>query len=200
MRITSCRFERSVFRPEEAPRAPGPDLVFLGRSNVGKSSLINQLLGERHLARVSKTPGGTRSVNFYRVNERFHLVDLPGYGYARAPQEVRRSWRQMAEAILEGRRERIALAVLLVDARRGVTELDRTMADWLESKEVPYVIAATKADRLSASERRRAERDLREGPATGAREVVWVSARTGDGIPSLWRHLDRALAATAAGC
>lgn len=191
-----------MFHPDDTPRAPGPDLVFLGRSNVGKSSLINRLLGRADLARVSKTPGRTRSVNFYRVNDRFHVVDLPGYGYARVPERVRRSWREMVEGVLERRRGRIAMAVLLVDGRHGATELDRTMTDWLDSKGIAYVIALHKADRVSAAARREAETRLREilAPGDGARAIVWVSSRSGEGFRSLWGHLDRALAGdTAAG-
>lgn len=183
--------------PSHAPRGPGPDLVFLGRSNVGKSSLINRLLGRADLARVSKRPGRTRSVNFYRVNERFHVVDLPGYGYARVPESVRRSWKGLVEGVLDSRRDRIALAVLLVDGRHGPTELDRAMRDWLESKRIPYVVAVHKADQVSAGARREREQRVREALPEGraSRGLVWVSSRTGEGFRALWGHLDRALAA-----
>src|SRR5262245_26759714 len=104
VRIDSVRFARSVFRPEDAPKSSDRDIVFVGRSNVGKSSLINRLVGRSGVARVSSTPGRTQSVNFVRVNEAFHLVDLPGYGWARVPEEIRRSWKRLVDGVLERRR------------------------------------------------------------------------------------------------
>jgi GTP-binding protein len=197
LKITSSRFEVAAHRPEDEPRAPGPDVVFLGRSNVGKSSLINRLLGARGLARTSSQPGRTQSVNFYRVNERFNFVDLPGYGYAKVPAAVRRNWGPMVEGFLERRRERIALALLVVDARHEARELDRTMRDWLEAKRIPFLVAATKADKLSGNGRARAARAIGEGLAGSAvGPPVLVSAQTGLGERAVWRHLDRALAAS----
>jgi GTP-binding protein len=194
LRIQSSRFEVAAYRPEDEPRAPGPDVVFLGRSNVGTSSLINRLLGVRGLARTSSQPGRTQSVNFYRINERFNFVDLPGYGYARVPEEVRRSWGPMVEGFLERRRERIALALLVVDARHEPRELDRTMRDWLEAKQIPFLVAATKADKLSGNGRARAERSVNRGLGGSAvGRPVLVSAQTGLGTRAIWSHLDRAL-------
>ena len=168
--------------------------MLLGRSNVGKSSLINRLVGVRGLARTSSAPGRTQSVNFYRVNDRWSFVDLPGYGYAEVPEEVRRSWKPMVEGALGRRRERIALALLVVDARHRPSELDRAMRDWLRHACVPYLIVATKADRLSGNERRLSERRVCE--ALDEHEVgraMLVSAETGLGIAAVWKHLDRAL-------
>ncbi len=191
MKITACRFVAAAHGPEGEPSGPGADVVFLGRSNVGKSSLINRLLGVRGLARTSSTPGRTQSVNFYRINERYWFVDLPGYGYARAPEAVRRSWGPMVEGFLERRRGRIAIAILVLDARREPTELDGVMRDWLEARGIRYVAAVTKADKLSGNGRARA---LRRAPA----EAVLVSATTGMGVQELWRHLDHALDGAAA--
>ena len=195
MKITSCRFECSAYRPEDESRTPGPDVVFLGRSNVGKSSLINRLLGVRSMARTSTQPGRTQSVNFYQVNESFHFVDLPGYGYAKVPEKVRRSWGPMAEGFLDRRANRIALAILLVDARRETNDLDHLMLGWLEDREIPYVVVATKSDKLSGNARAAAAQQLREelgGSSLGVGPIP-VSARTGLGIREIWRHLDRAL-------
>ena len=159
--------------------------------------LINRLLGVKGLARTSSTPGRTRAVNFYRINESFQFVDLPGYGYARVPEGVRRSWKPIVESFLDRRRERIVLAVLLADARHRPTELDRTMRDWLSWREIAYLIVATKADKLSGNGRAAAARVFREdmgsSPHTG--ELVLASATTGLGIREIWRHLDKALAA-----
>ena len=194
MKIRSCQFVCSAYGPEDEPRDPGPEVVLLGRSNVGKSSLINRLVGVRGLARTSSAPGRTQSVNFYRVNDRFGFVDLPGYGYARVPEAVRRSWKPMVEGALERHRSRIALALLVVDARIRPTELDRTMRDWLRAADVPYLVVATKADKLSGNERTKAGERVREvlGDEEADRAVL-VSAETGLGIATVWGHLDRAL-------
>lgn len=196
MKITSCTFERSAYRPKDEPRAPGPDVIFLGRSNVGKSSLINRLLGTKGLARTSSTPGRTQSINFYRINGSINFIDLPGYGYARVPEAVRKNWGPMIEGFLERRCERIAAAILLVDARHRPTALDHTMRDWLEDKGLSYLVVATKADKLSGNGRSRAAGLLRESFGSGGGrtpEPVVVSAKTGLGIRNVWKYLDAAL-------
>ena len=185
---------RAVTRPPDEPTEPGPEVVFLGRSNVGKSSLINRLLGAKNLARISSSPGRTQTINFYRVNESCFFIDLPGYGYARVPEAIRQSWGPMVEGFLERRRSRIVLAVLIVDSRHEASELDRTMQTWLEAKAIPYLVVATKSDKLSASERSRV---LREAPLAAGRnargEPILVSVRSGQGINKVWKHLDTAL-------
>ena len=195
MKITTCRFDRSAYRPEDEPRVPGWDVAFLGRSNVGKSSLINGLLGVRGLARTSSQPGRTQSVNFYRVNDEFYLVDLPGYGYAKVPEAVRRQWGPMVEGFLERRRNLIVLAIVLVDARHEVTAKDKQMVEWLEDKEIPYVVVATKADKLSGNARSVSERRMRAafGESPVGSEPIMMSPRTGMGIQKLWGCLDEAL-------
>ena len=194
MKITSCRFEVSAFRPEDEPKSVEPELVFLGRSNVGKSSLINAMLGTSKLARTSSTPGRTQSVNFYRVNESFRLVDLPGYGYARVPESVRKAWGPMIEGALERRRERIVLAIHVVDARHEPTRLDQVMQAWLKAKEIPNIVTATKADKLSGNARARAAQNLAarfaNGPLT---PPLLVSSQTAMGIKQLWKLVDQAL-------
>ncbi len=193
MKITSCRFEGAAYGPRDEPRTRGPSVIFLGRSNVGKSSLINRLLGTKNLARTSSRPGRTQSVNFYRINESFHFVDLPGYGYAEAPERVRGSWGDLVEGFLKRRHDRIALAVLLIDARHGPTELDRVMKEWLETSGMQHVVAATKADKLSGAGRAAAARVLADWLREREGAGVLVSADTGLGTRELWRHVDRAL-------
>ncbi len=196
LKIGSCRFEGALWRPDEDPRAPGPLVVFLGRSNVGKSSWINRLLGRDALARTSARPGCTRAVHLYRVNESFYFVDLPGYGYAEVSRAVRRRWGRLVEGFLERQRERIARAIVLVDARHGPRPTDRQMRAWLEVERIPYLMLATKADKLS--NRARAQ-SLRLWQAEGV-PVRFVSALTGEGVRETWKELDRALAgARAAG-
>ena len=121
--------------------------------------MINALLGTSKLARTSSTPGRTQSVNFYRVNESFRLVDLPGYGYAKVPESVRKTWGPMIEGALERRRDRIVLAIHVVDARHEPTRLDQVMQEWLKAREISYLVTATKADKLSGNARARAVRD-----------------------------------------
>jgi len=195
LKIQTSRFERAALRSADEPRTSGPDVVLLGRSNVGKSSLINRLLGVKKLARTSSRPGRTQSVNFYRVNESWFFVDLPGYGWARVPESVRRSWKPMVESYLDRRRRRIALALLIVDSRHAATELDLTMKQWLDGKDIEYVVAATKSDKLPASGRARQDRALLEqfGASTVCERPLVVSATTGRGIRELWRHVDTAL-------
>ena len=194
MKIHSCRFVCSAYRAEDDPGEPGSDVAFLGRSNVGKSSLINRLLGTKGLARTSSQPGRTQSVNFYRINESWNVIDLPGYGYAKVPLAVRESWKPMVEGLLRRRRERIALGMLVVDARHVPSRLDLTMRDWLVEGEVEYLVLGTKADKLSGNGRARAVRTLRETVGASTRsEPILVSAKTGLGMQTLWSHLDDTL-------
>ena len=157
---------------------------------------MNRLLGTRGLARTSSTPGRTQSVNFYRVNEAFHFVDLPGYGHASAPARIRETWGPMVDGFLERHRERIVSAILLIDARHTATKLDGVMRQWLEHNRIRYLVVATKSDKLSGNTRATAKRaierdlagsELAEGP-------IMTSSQTGLGIKEIWKHLDRALA------
>ena len=183
-----------AYRAKDEPPDPGPDVVFLGRSNVGKSSLINRLVGRKGLARTSAVPGRTQSVNFYRINETWNFVDLPGYGYARVPEAVRRKWRPMIEGYLERRARRIALALLVLDARHAPSELDHTMRDWLVARHVAHLVVATKADKLSGNARERSRAELvRSIGGSSEAEPILFSATTGLGLREVWRWVDRAL-------
>lgn len=154
MKALNCEFVTSARDPAGFPEAVLPEAAFVGRSNVGKSSLINTVLRHRNLAKVSATPGKTRLVNYFRVNGAFYVVDLPGYGYARAGREERQSWGAMVEGYL-GQSHRPKLLCMLVDARHPPTELDGVMKEWLDRLEVPYLVVATKVDKLSGNERTR---------------------------------------------
>lgn len=181
----------SATSPAQFPRDGLPEVAFLGRSNVGKSSLLNALAGARGLARVSATPGRTRLVNFFRRG-RLYLVDLPGYGFAKGPEAERRGWEKLVLSYLLGR-EPLALSVCLVDARHEAMETDRMLERFLDEHGLPYAVAAAKADKLGRGARAAAVRRLREEGFRAARGVVAVSARTGEGVRELWGLIEEAL-------
>jgi len=194
MNITTRRFHVSATRPEDFPRDTRPHVALMGRSNVGKSSLLNTLLGERGLARTSKAPGRTRALNFFLVNERVYFVDLPGYGYARVPDQVREEWKDLVEAYL-ARPGRPDLALQLLDARHEPTALDRELLDWLEARGMRHEIVLTKIDKLSRNEMTKSvQRAARWIGLPPGRQPLAVSAATGDGIPALWRAIDEVCA------
>jgi GTP-binding protein len=143
-----CQFVGSFYKYAQLPKDNRPQVAFAGRSNVGKSSLLNRLTGHKKLAKTSNTPGKTRSLNFYLVNDRFYFVDLPGYGYAKVSKTERAGWARLIEEYLE-RSERLAGLVVLLDCRRELTEHDSRLFDWLARKELPGVAIVTKADKLS---------------------------------------------------
>jgi len=145
--MTKAEFVKSAKSLKEVPPPRLPEVVLVGRSNVGKSSLINTLAGRKNLAAISKTPGKTRAINFYRFAEDFCLVDLPGYGYARVSQRMREEWRPLIEGFL-GDRAQIALVIMVVDLRHEPTVLDRQMAYWLRHFGFPFLVTATKADKV----------------------------------------------------
>ncbi|HVE93427.1 MAG TPA: ribosome biogenesis GTP-binding protein YihA/YsxC [Acidimicrobiales bacterium] len=160
------------------------EVAVVGRSNVGKSSLINALGGSGKLALVSKTPGRTRLLNQFALAEGGTLVDMPGYGYAAASGSERASWQRMAERYLLERDELVKI-VVLVDGEIGPTKLDVQMLEWLRSYERPHVIVATKHDKVKSSHREKRKQELAAGCGVGSGDVVWVSAAKGVGIDRL---------------
>lgn len=160
------------------------EVAVLGRSNVGKSSLINALGGRKAVAKVSKTPGRTRLLNCFEVTEGTTLVDCPGYGYAAVPVRVRESWQRMVDAYLL-EREPLVRVLLLVDGEVGPTALDAEALAWLRANEVPLAVVATKHDKVKASRRDTRKVELASGCGVAPGEVVWVSAAKGTGIDRL---------------
>jgi GTP-binding protein len=194
MKISSAEFIKSAFAVEHWPRASVPEIAFLGRSNVGKSSLINSLLGVRGLARTSSTPGRTQALNFFLINKRFHFVDLPGYGYARVPRDVRESWGKIVTDYLANR-ESLVLSIHIVDSRHEPTALDLQLREWLKAYAKPLLTVATKSDKLSQNELQRNTARLRQAldAGDGQGEVVAYSATTRRGREEVWRTIERAL-------
>jgi GTP-binding protein len=162
------------------PDSPLPEVAFAGRSNVGKSSLLNALVRRKSFARVSRTPGRTREINFFRVNNSFVLVDLPGYGYARISKEKKAEWRPMIESYLR-RTTQLRGIVLLLDIRREPSEDDRAMLDFLAEVEVPTIVALTKTDKLSKAAARESAEQIARSLALEAEQVIPFSAHTGEG-------------------
>ena len=190
MKIVSADFIKSAFEEADWPRDQKPEIAFLGRSNVGKSSLMNSLLGVRGLARTSSTPGRTQAVNFFLINEKFRFVDLPGYGYARAPKDVKAKWNSAATDYLASRAQ-LVLSIHLVDSRHEPTKQDLQLHEWLVHHDRPHLIVATKSDKLSNNElRKNIERTRR---VLKSDEVVPFSATTGRGREETWRVIERVL-------
>lgn len=193
MKPLRATFVLSASRAAQFPSDGLPEVAFLGRSNVGKSSLLNALVGVKGLARVSGTPGRTQLVNFFRVEDRLYLVDLPGYGYAKVPEAVRQSWEALVTSYLLDRAP-LAAAVLIVDARHEPQEGDRTLRAWLDHHQVPYLVAANKSDKLGRAELSRRMAALERDFAVTALGLVAVSAETKAGVDVLWREVQAAAA------
>ena len=196
MKVDSAEFIGSAHGSGEYLRDGRPEIAFVGRSNVGKSSLLNRLLGRKSLARTSSTPGRTQAVNYFLVNRRFYFVDLPGYGYAKAGKEARREWAARVEGYF--REEPPEAMVLLVDGKVGATPLDLQAYQYLSGLGAAIVVAATKIDQLPRGRWVQAVQGVRE--VLGLQEtipVIPVSARSGEGIKELWGVLSSRLAESA---
>jgi GTP-binding protein len=188
MKIVSADFIRAAEKKQDYPPGGATEIAFAGRSNVGKSSMINALLGRRNLVRTSKTPGHTRKLNFYLINDRFIFVDFPGYGYAKVPLSVKGKWGPMVETYL-AKREELAGVVVIVDARRPPTESDMSLVDYLQSRAIPFIVAATKADKLSRGQMAGYRRLVKEQVGEKA-PVVLFSSYNGEGKKELWREIN----------
>ena len=190
MKILSATFLKSALKPDDYPRDGRPEFAFVGRSNVGKSSLMNALLGRKGLAKTSGTPGKTQTINFFDINGKFYFVDLPGYGYAKVPKTLKDAWNRVMTQYLR-QREPLRMAAVLLDARHVPTDNDLHMLELLENAEVPTLLVATKIDKLKQSERKTNLRRIHE--AVGLDEeglVVPFSAITGEGVRPLWAIIE----------
>jgi len=190
MKVVTAEFLKSAFKEADWPRDAKPEIAFLGRSNVGESSLINSLLSVRGLARTSSTPGRTQALNFFDINNQFRFVDFPGFGYARVPKEIKSSWGEMATTFLAMRRQ-LVLSIHIVDSRHEPTKQDLQLHEWLEESNKPRLTVATKSDKLSNNE-------LRNNLGRIARvlnvdSVMAYSAKSGRGREELWRAIKSAI-------
>ena len=190
MKITKAEFIKSAFKEDDWPKDSQPEVAFLGRSNVGKSSLINSLLSVRGLARTSSTPGRTQSLNFFSVNDKFKFVDLPGFGYARVPKNIKSSWGEMATTYLAKRRQ-LVLSIHIVDSRHEPTKQDLQLHDWLEQSDKPRLVVATKSDKLSHNELKKNLQHIAR--VLDDDSVMAFSAKSGRGREELWRAIKSAI-------
>ena len=198
LKIVSAEFLQGVADLRQLPKNQLREVLYIGRSNVGKSSLLNKMCNRKNLARSSSTPGKTREINYYIINNNFYFVDLPGYGYAKVPEQMRAGWKRLIEDFLK-RGNPIGIAMQLIDSRQEPTPLDLMMMDWLEYYEVPYLLVLTKADKLPHSKllkqidgyKERFKSNLTEGSCRG---IVPFSIVNGDGRSDLLKlieeHLD----------
>ena len=190
MKVVTAEFLKSAFKEDDWPRDSLPEIAFLGRSNVGKSSVINSLLSVRGLARTSSTPGRTQSLNFFLINDKFRFVDFPGFGYARVPREIKSTWGEMATSYLAKRRQ-LVLSIQLVDSRHEPTKQDLQLHEWLDESDKPRLIVATKSDKLSNNELRKNLEHIAR--VLNDDSVMAYSAKSGRGREELWRAIKSAI-------
>jgi len=190
MKVATTEFLKSAFKEDDWPRDLKPEIAFLGRSNVGKSSLINSLLSVRGLARTSSTPGRTQSLNFFLINDQFKFVDFPGFGYARVPREIKSSWGEMATGYLAKRRQ-LVLSIHIVDSRHEPTKQDLQLHEWLEESNKPRLVVATKSDKLSNNELKKNLELIAH--VLNDDSVMAYSAKSGRGRDGIWRAIKSAI-------
>jgi GTP-binding protein len=193
MKIKKAELLKSAGGKNDFPPERFPEVVLAGRSNVGKSSLINTLAARRSLAKTSNTPGKTRSVNFYLIDDSWFLVDLPGYGYARVSRQVQKKWGSLIEDYLAGRKA-IIMVIHVVDLRHEPSEQDRQMAAWLRYAALPAVVVATKADKISRGKRAKQREVVARAVDLAPGEVLLFSSQTGEGRDDLYRIIEQKLA------
>ncbi len=199
MKYHSAEFVTSVGFLRQLPRDGASEIAFAGRSNVGKSSLLNRLFNRKNLAKTSNTPGKTRTLNFYRVNRAHYFVDLPGYGYAKRSQRERQAWGKLIEGYVQDRPSLVGF-VQLIDARHDPTRDDLQMIDWLVHGKKPFVVVATKADKLSGNKlRNRLDQTRRLLALHGDFDLLPFSATTGRGKAAVWHWIREVLDARLSG-
>jgi len=193
LKIKNARFVKSILDAREKPKPALLEIIFAGRSNVGKSSLINSLVNRRNFARVSKKPGKTQTINFFSVDDRFYLVDLPGYGYARRSKTQQSIWNNSIEDYLINSRELLILFVL-IDSKVGTKENDQQLIEWLDYYKIPFQIIATKVDQIPRGQVAARERHIRESLGLASdKAIIFFSVKDGTGREAVVKYLSALL-------
>lgn len=192
MHVKSAQFVTSAVKPDQYPLSDRPEIAFAGRSNVGKSSLINTLVNRKHLVKTSSTPGRTQLINFFVINQALMLVDLPGYGYAKVPAAVKRQWGPMVETYL-AKRTSLKAVVLLMDLRRSPGVEERNFLEWLAHYGIAAIPVLTKADKLSKSKQYNQRRAIVQALGLKDDSTILFSAKTRQGKEALWRRIESLL-------
>lgn len=192
MLIRSATFVKSAVRPVDYPVSELPEIAFAGRSNVGKSTMINTLVNRKGLVKTSRTPGRTQLLNFFNINDTFMLVDLPGYGFAKVPIAVKKSWGSMVQEYLK-QRTNLKAVVLLFDIRRVPQGEDLQLLDWLEEWQVPTIPVLTKLDKVSRNNRRKQITPILEATGLSAEDFSLFSALSKEGRDDVWSRIDAVL-------
>jgi len=190
VKISAARFVKSATRPDDFPRDKRPEIAFCGRSNIGKSSLLNTLTKAPGLARTSSSPGRTQTINFFLIDERMYFVDLPGYGYAKVPKAIKETWGGMIEGYLRDRKQ-LTLALMLIDSRIPPMDSDLTMKAWLDHCQIPNLVVLTKVDKISRNQLQQALRTSADKLKT--KEIIPFSAVTGSGKDELLARIRTAV-------
>ncbi len=192
MIVRSAEFITSAVKPSQYPQESVPEIAFAGRSNAGKSSLINALVNQKHLAKTSSTPGKTRLINFFMVNKAFYLVDLPGYGYAKVSHDERKHWKPMIEHYVASRKTLTGM-VIISDIRRipGIEEIE--LSRWLAYIDIPAIWVLSKADKLSKNEQFAQRQAVAKALSVSRDNLMVFSAKTRQGMDVLWEKLGRIL-------
>lgn len=199
MRIATAEFVLGAANLRQLPKDDLREIAFLGRSNVGKSSLVNKLCNRKALARPSNEPGKTRELNYFLINKEMYFVDLPGYGYAKVPEQIRSSWGKLIEQYLKTRRQ-LSIVLQLIDSRHEPTELDMMMVGWLDYYEIPFIIVLTKSDKLPRSKMPNYLKAARDTFAkfNHCKDVVPFSSVTGEGRSEVLAIISEQLTASTA--
>ncbi|MEI6126909.1 MAG: ribosome biogenesis GTP-binding protein YihA/YsxC [Pseudomonadota bacterium] len=190
MKTLEAKFLKSVFDPAQLPKTDFPEIAFSGRSNVGKSTLINSLLNRKGLAKTSSTPGRTQSINFIEINRAYYFVDLPGYGYAKVPEAVKIKWRYLIEEYFKNRAP-LRLVVLIIDSRRDPVDAEAQFAEWLQSYDIPILFVLTKIDKITGNMRQKSLGAWQKFLCTDV--ILPFSAITGEGKDKLWKVIHQYL-------
>ena len=192
MKITSAEFITSATRPSQYPPVDFPEIAFAGRSNVGKSSLINVLVNRKRLVKTSSTPGRTQLVNFFNINDYVTFVDLPGYGYARVPAAVKKKWGPMIETYLSGR-DTLKCVVVILDIRRTPREDEHNLLAWLGHYSIARILVLTKADKLSKTKQNKQRAIVADALGVEGRDLIMFSAKTRKGRENVWQAIQKHL-------